>query len=101
MITVGSLPQSFHFNPKLTLAGGIKAYVNAFGGSKETWYTNQRAQDQYRKYIAAVVSRYKNSNAIFAWELANEPRCKGCNTDVIFKWASEHQSTSAAWTLST
>ncbi|KAK0641757.1 glycoside hydrolase superfamily [Cercophora newfieldiana] len=69
--------------------GGMKAYVTAFGGSKETWYTNQRAQEQYKKYIAAVVSRYKSSNAIFAWELANEPRCKGCNTDVIFKWASE------------
>ena len=63
--------------------------MTAFGGSKETWYTNARAQEQYRKYIAAVVSRYKSSNAIFAWELANEPRCKGCNTDVIFKWASE------------
>jgi len=67
----------------------MKAYVTAFGGSKETWYTNAKAQEQYRKYIAAVVGRYAKSDAIFAWELANEPRCKGCNTDVIFKWASE------------
>ena len=69
--------------------GGIKAYVSAFGGSHETWYTNTKAQDQYRKYIAAVVSRYKDSSAVFAWELANEPRCKGCSTDVIFKWATD------------
>ncbi|KAM7183363.1 beta-mannanase [Rhypophila sp. PSN 637] len=69
--------------------GGFKAYVTAFGGSKETWFTNAKAQEQYKKYIAAVVGRYVKSDAIFAWELANEPRCKGCNTDIIFKWASE------------
>ncbi|KAK3323996.1 glycoside hydrolase superfamily [Cercophora scortea] len=69
--------------------GGMPAYVTAFGGTKEGWYTNTKAQAQYRKYIAAVVGRYVNSPAIFAWELGNEPRCKGCNTDVIFKWATE------------
>jgi mannan endo-1,4-beta-mannosidase len=72
--------------------GGMATYVRAFGGSKETWYTNTKAQQQYRTYIQAVVSRYKDSSAVFAWELANEPRCKGCATDVIFNWAN---STSA------
>ncbi|KAK3318976.1 glycoside hydrolase superfamily [Apodospora peruviana] len=69
--------------------GGMPAYVSAFGGSKEGWYTNSKAQAQYKKYIEAVVKRYVNSPAVFAWELANEPRCKGCNTDVIYKWATE------------
>ncbi|KAG7287373.1 hypothetical protein NEMBOFW57_006884 [Staphylotrichum longicolle] len=69
--------------------GGMSAYVNAFGGNKQGWYTNARAQEQYKKYIQAVVSRYANSNAIFAWELANEPRCPGCSTDVIYKWATD------------
>jgi mannan endo-1,4-beta-mannosidase len=59
--------------------GGINAYVNAFGGSASTWYTNTAAQAQYQKYIQAVVSRYKDSTAVFAWELANEPRCSGCD----------------------
>ncbi|KAK3389317.1 glycoside hydrolase superfamily [Podospora didyma] len=72
--------------------GGIAAYVSAFGGTKENWFTNEKAQAQYKKYIAALVSRYINSPAIFAWELSNEIRCKGCNTDVVFKWAT---STSA------
>ncbi|RWA05517.1 hypothetical protein EKO27_g9592 [Xylaria grammica] len=27
--------------------------------------------------------------AVFAWELANEPRCKGCATSVLTKWATE------------
>lgn len=69
--------------------GGMAAYVRAFGGTKEGWYTNARAQEQYRRYIAAVVGRYKDSEAVFAWQLANEPRCKGCSTDVMYKWASE------------
>ncbi|TQN66901.1 Mannan endo-1,4-beta-mannosidase A, partial [Colletotrichum shisoi] len=59
----------------------------AFGGSKESWYTNAQAQSQYQAFIRAVVGWYKDSAAIFAWELANEPRFKGCHNDVIFKWA--------------
>lgn len=68
--------------------GGINAYVNAFGGNATTWFTNSAAQTQYRKYIQAVVSRYINSTAIFAWELANEPRCNQCDTGVIVQWAT-------------
>jgi mannan endo-1,4-beta-mannosidase len=59
--------------------GGMAAYVTAFGGNTSTWYTNTAAQSQYRAYIKAVVSRYSTSTAVFAWELANEPRCSGCD----------------------
>ncbi|RYP41110.1 hypothetical protein DL767_001271 [Monosporascus sp. MG133] len=69
--------------------GGMAAYVRVFGGSKNTWYTNAAAQAQYRAYIRAVVSRFVDSPAILAWELANEPRCNGCPTSVITKWATE------------
>lgn len=72
--------------------GGIAAYSAAFGGNATTWYTNTEAQAQYRTYVAAVVARYSSSSAIFAWELANEPRCHGCDPSVIYDWAS---STSA------
>ncbi|KAH8907638.1 glycoside hydrolase family 5 protein [Coniochaeta sp. PMI_546] len=68
--------------------GGMNAYVNAFGGSTSTWYTNTAAQSQYRAYIKAVVSRYSTSTAVFAWELANEPRCSGCDPSVIYNWAA-------------
>ncbi|KAF3925150.1 hypothetical protein ABW20_dc0101492 [Dactylellina cionopaga] len=67
--------------------GGINAYGNYYGTNATNWYESGAAQAQYRKYIKAVVRRYKHSNAIFAWELGNEPRCKGCSTDVIFNWA--------------
>jgi mannan endo-1,4-beta-mannosidase len=59
--------------------GGIAAYVAAFGGSATSWFTDSESQTQYQKYIEAVVSRYSNSTAVLAWELANEPRCSGCD----------------------
>ena len=72
--------------------GGMAAYSNFYGGAHNDWYASAPIQAQYRAYIKAVVDRYANSPAIFAWELANEVRCSGCATSVITNWAS---STSA------
>lgn len=69
--------------------GGISAYTSAFGGDHQGWFTNEAAQTQYRAYIEAVVGRFAGSEAVLAWELANEPRCNGCDTSVIFDWATE------------
>ena len=55
--------------------------------SKSGWYTSSKCQEPYQKYVKTLISRYINSTAIFAWELANEPRCGGCNTTVITEWA--------------
>ena len=66
--------------------GGMAAYVTAFGGSQTGWYTNTEIQAAYQAYIKAVVTRYADSSAVFAWELANEPRCNGCDTSVIYEW---------------
>jgi len=68
--------------------GGIGAYNAAFGGNATTWFTDTLSQQVYRAYINTIVTRYKKSTAIFAWELANEPRCHGCDTSVIYDWAS-------------
>ncbi|TVY16294.1 Mannan endo-1,4-beta-mannosidase A [Lachnellula arida] len=69
--------------------GGMAAYVSYYGLSSNTaWYNSSAAQAQYQKYIAAVVARYKTSKNIFAWELANEPRCNGCATSVITSWVN-------------
>ena len=69
--------------------GGMAAYFNYAGiTSNAQWYTSANAQTQYQAYIKAVVSRYSSSSAIFAWELANEPRCSGCATSVVTTWAT-------------
>ncbi|KAF7916876.1 hypothetical protein BELL_0168g00240 [Botrytis elliptica] len=68
--------------------GGMQAYATYYGISLTDWYTNAAAQAQYKAYIAAVVARYKTNTAVFAWELANEPRCTGCATSVITNWAT-------------
>ena len=70
--------------------GGMAAYAKAYGGSaSEDFYGNEKAQAAYQTYIKAVVSRYSNSTGIFAWELANEPRCKQCKTSVLTGWITE------------
>lgn len=68
--------------------GGMPLYNTYYGTTKTTWYTNSAVQNQYKAYINAVVSRYKTSTAVFAWELANEARCNGCSTSVITNWAT-------------
>ncbi|CAF9932350.1 MAG: hypothetical protein HETSPECPRED_008336 [Heterodermia speciosa] len=69
--------------------GGINTYTNAYGGSHNDFYTNTAAQSAYKKYIKLIVNRYKSSCAIFAWQLANEPRCSTCDPSVIYNWASD------------
>lgn len=68
--------------------GGINTYCAYAGCNATTFYTNAVAQSAYQSYISFVVNRYKNSPAIFAWELCNEPRCHGCSNDIIYNWAS-------------
>ncbi|KAE8453973.1 hypothetical protein EG329_007749 [Mollisiaceae sp. DMI_Dod_QoI] len=69
--------------------GGMPAYNTFFGTTKTTWYTDAKVQAQYQTYIKAVVSRYVNKTSIFAWELANEPRCNGCPTSIVTNWATK------------
>ncbi|KAL8995225.1 MAG: hypothetical protein Q9169_004989 [Polycauliona sp. 2 TL-2023] len=69
--------------------GGINTYTNVYGGTHNSFYTNTRAQAAYKNYIRFIVNRYKSSPAIFSWELCNEPRCSGCDSSIITKWASD------------
>ncbi|KAF9895134.1 hypothetical protein FE257_000036 [Aspergillus nanangensis] len=67
--------------------GGMNAYVQAYGGSdNKDFYASDEMQAAYQAYIKAVISRYSDSPAVFAWELANEPRCQGCDPSVLHEW---------------
>jgi mannan endo-1,4-beta-mannosidase len=67
--------------------GGQLVYEQVFD-SDLSWYETPKSQEVYRDYIRTLVTRYRNSTAIFSWQLCNEPRCGGCNTSVITNWAA-------------
>jgi len=80
--------------------GGMDVYVKSITGSTnhDYFYTDDRVIKAYRSYVSTWVTRYKNDPTVFAWELANEPRCSGstgsttsgkCTTATITKWASD------------
>lgn len=67
----------------------MDVYVEALGGADHNaFYTDASIQDAYKNYASTVINRYKNSTAIYAWELGNEPRCSGCEASVITEWAT-------------
>ncbi|CAE6435346.1 unnamed protein product [Rhizoctonia solani] len=79
--------------------GGMDVYVKQLLGSDkhDLFYTDSTVKNAFKKYISGFVGRYKNEPTIMAWELANEPRCKGstgtttgtCTTKTITQWATE------------
>ncbi|KDQ52968.1 glycoside hydrolase family 5 protein [Jaapia argillacea MUCL 33604] len=77
--------------------GGIDVYVRQFecSGTHDAFYTDQNIIASYKAYVAAIVGRYKNSPAIFGWEIANDARCfssvgasGSCTTQTITNWFS-------------
>lgn len=68
--------------------GGIPLQSTYYNIAITDWFNTTAVQQNYQKYISAVVSRYKTSTAIFAWELCNEPRCTGCPTETITQWVT-------------
>ncbi len=85
--------------------GGMKQYLNWFGLSDhDQFYRNSEVKQAYRDYAEHLLLRvntrtgrqYRDEPAIFAWELANEPRCVGDNgtplpdgTDTLVGWVDE------------
>jgi mannan endo-1,4-beta-mannosidase len=59
-------------------------------------------KDAFKRYVKEMVTRYKDSSVIMAWELANEPRCgadgtrnlprspgSNCTSAVLSAWIDE------------
>ncbi len=86
--------------------GGMDQYLTWYGLSKHhEFYTNAVVKAAYKDWAAALVNRkntingvmYRDDPTIFAWELANEPRCigdapfnaQGWTGDTITQWADE------------
>ncbi|EAQ84304.1 hypothetical protein CHGG_10708 [Chaetomium globosum CBS 148.51] len=81
--------------------GGMDVYtVNLGGKYHDDFYTAPKIKDAFKRYVKEMVTRYKDSPAIFAWELGNEPRCgadgvrnlppsDNCTPEVLSSWVSE------------
>ncbi len=87
--------------------GGMDQYVRWRGGKyHDEFYTDPIIRQWYKAYVEHVLNRinthtgvaYKDEPTIMAWELANEPRCKGtgpyppsstCGTATLLNWVSE------------
>jgi mannan endo-1,4-beta-mannosidase len=62
----------------------MDVYVKQIANSNnhDLFYTNSAVQTAFKNYIKTFVGRYVNEPTIMAWELANEPRCKGSTGQV-------------------
>jgi mannan endo-1,4-beta-mannosidase len=82
--------------------GGMDVYtVNLGGRYHDDFYHVPVIKEHFKRYIKEMVTRYKDSPAIMAWELGNEPRCgadavrnlprsaDGCNAEVMSEWIDE------------
>jgi mannan endo-1,4-beta-mannosidase len=79
--------------------GGMKQYCLWLGlSNKDDFYTNPTIKQYYKNYISMLLNRtntytgikYKDDPTIFAWELANEPRCESDTTgNTLVNWATE------------
>lgn len=68
--------------------------------SSVQFYRVPKIKKAYKRYTKAMVNRYKDSPTIFAWELANEPRCGAdgtrnlpasddCSPALLTEWTKE------------
>ncbi|HEX6469908.1 MAG TPA: cellulose binding domain-containing protein [Streptosporangiaceae bacterium] len=86
--------------------GGMDQYVTWYGLQfHDQFYTDARIKQDYKNWITTLLNRtntvtgvkYKDDPTIFAWELANEPRCinaslptsGNCTADTLTGWADE------------
>lgn len=90
--------------------GGMDQYLKWFDlHYHHEFYTDARPRQAYKNYAAHLINRvntitkvaYKDDPSIFAWELANEPRCRNfgqydriqdCKADTITSWVKEMSS---------
>jgi endo-1,4-beta-mannosidase len=87
--------------------GGMDQYLVWYGlNEHQLFYTDPAVVKAYKDWIAHLINRknsingtlYRNDPTIFAWELANEPRCTNagqfdhagaCKAPMLVHWADE------------
>lgn len=86
--------------------GGMGQYIKwaqelgITGLKKDDFYTNETLKGWYKDYVNGLLNhtnpytgrKLKDEPSVFAWELANEPRCNTdaqCKDNILYNWAKE------------
>lgn len=86
--------------------GGMGQYVKwaeelgITGLKKDDFYINETLKGWYKDYVNGLLNhtnpytgrKLKDEPSVFAWELANEPRCNTdaqCKDNILYNWAKE------------
>lgn len=86
--------------------GGMGQYIKwaqelgITGLKKDDFYTNETLKGWYKDYVNGLLNhtnpytgrKLKDEPSVFAWELANEPRCNTdaqCRDNILYNWAKE------------
>ncbi|KAG8903699.1 hypothetical protein FRC01_009031, partial [Tulasnella sp. 417] len=80
--------------------GGIDTFVQQThpGGDRDLFYTDDAVKDSYKKWLNCIIPQISSHKALFAWEMANDPRCQGaegrttsgsCNAHTITRWTAD------------
>lgn len=70
---------------------GYREYMDAMAA----FARNSRAVELFQDHVRRVVSRYSNSNAIYSWQICNEPRPFALDYETTEAFVSYIQSTAA------
>ncbi|KAG8984595.1 hypothetical protein FRB90_005211 [Tulasnella sp. 427] len=80
--------------------GGIDTYVQQThpGGDHDLFFTDETVKGKYKTWLQCIIPQLSSCEGLFAWELANDPRCKGakgrttsgnCNPQTITRWTAD------------
>ncbi|KAF3901845.1 hypothetical protein AA313_de0208818 [Arthrobotrys entomopaga] len=81
--------------------GGMDMYtINLGFPYHDDFYGQPEIIAKFKAYVSVIVNRYKDSTAIFSWQLGNEPRCGGtdgrnlprgpsCNAAKLNAWVAD------------
>lgn len=78
----------------------LATYLSGKRANNTQFYRLPVIKDHFKAYVKEMVTRYKDSPAIMAWELANEPRCgadgtrnlprsEDCTVELMTEWIDE------------
>jgi mannan endo-1,4-beta-mannosidase len=76
--------------------GGLTGFFDSGASSKSSFFSDPDCKRMYKANARALIERvnrytgvqYRHDETIFAWELINEPRCRGCG-DRLQAWIEE------------